>query len=186
MEKKELRKALKAQRNALSTEEVARSSTFVCQHILANAAYQEAEHILGYLAFGKELSLDAVLEQALAEGKKVYVPHIISATEFVAVQLSSLQDLALDRYGIRCVKEPVKVLEPSKLDLVLVPAVAFARDGNRLGMGAGYYDRFLLKCLQAVQIGVAYAALLQDEVPTDAYDVPVPYLATESGIVQTI
>lgn len=186
MDKKELRKQLKAQRNALSLEEVRSSSKLVTSFILESEVYKKAQHILGYLAFGKELNVDAVLLQALKDGKQVYVPHIISSTEFEAVKLESFQNLVLDCYGIRSVAESVKVLKPEKLDLVLVPAVAFAKDGSRLGMGAGYYDRFLLKCPQAVKLGMAYKALLQEKLPADAYDVPVQYLVTEEGIGKTI
>lgn len=183
MTKNELRKQLRAQRQALTSEQVAASSRQVCAQILASEAYGKAKSILGYLAFGNELNVDAVLAQALAAGKRVYVPYIISPTEFVAAELRDMQSFAYDRFGIRTVKPPLHILEPSRLDLVLVPAVAFAQDGHRLGMGAGYYDRFLPQCHQAVKLGVGYAALLQASLPCDAYDVAVDVLATEQGIL---
>ncbi len=184
MDKKELRKKLKALRNNLTQEEVDVSSRLVAEKILACDAYQKAEHIMGYLAFGKELSVDEILKQALTDGKRVYVPEIISQTEIRAVELESFVDFAYDRFGIRSVPEPVKVCNPKILDLVLVPAVAYDRAGNRMGMGAGYYDRFLPQTENAIKIGVAYDALLQDELPYNEYDVSVPYLVSESGIVK--
>ena len=184
MDKKELRKKLKALRNNLTQDEVDVSSRLVAEKILACDAYRKAEHIMGYLAFGKELSVDGILKQALADGKRVYVPEIISQTEIRAVELESFTDFAYDRFGIRSVPEPVKVCNPKILDLVLVPAVAYDRAGNRMGMGAGYYDRFLPQTENAIKIGVAYDALLQDELPYNEYDVPVPYLVSESGIVK--
>lgn len=186
MDKAKLRRELKARRNAIAPEQVIESSKQLCEHILACSAYKEAKTILGYLAFGKELNLDLLLTKALEDGKKVYVPHIVSATEFVAAELKSMDDFALDRYGIRCLKEPIETIGPGKLDLILVPAVAFAKDGNRLGMGAGYYDRYLVQCPQAVKIGVAYQALMQDSLPKDRYDVAVPYIVTEGGIAKAI
>ena len=184
MDKIELRKKLKALRNNLTQDEVDVSSRLVAEKILACDAYRKAEHIMGYLAFGKELSVDGILKQALADGKRVYVPEIISQTEIRAVELESFTDFAYDRFGIRSVPEPVKVCNPKILDLVLVPAVAYDRAGNRMGMGAGYYDRFLPQTENAIKIGVAYDALLQDELPYNEYDVPVPYLVSESGIVK--
>ena len=184
MDKKELRKKLKALRNNLTQEEVDVSSHLVAEKILACDAYRKAEHIMGYLAFGKELSVDEILKQALADGKRVYVPEIISQTEIRAVELERFTDFAYDCFGIRSVSEPVKVCNPKILDLVLVPAVAYDRAGNRMGMGAGYYDRFLPQTENAIKIGVAYDALLQDELPYNEYDVPVPYLVSESGIVK--
>lgn len=182
MDKKELRKQLKAQRQAFSSEQVERSSQLVCQHILQSEAYKAAKCILGYLAFGKELNIDTVLQQALKEGKQVYVPDIVSATEFKAAELTGFDSFVYDRYGIRSMAEPIKHEEPAKLDLVLVPAVAFAKDGSRMGMGAGYYDRFLLKCPQAHKLGVGYEELLQEKLPTDEYDLPVDSLVTEVGL----
>lgn len=184
MDKIELRKQLKAQRSSFSVDKVAQASESVCQKILASEAYKKAGTILGYLAFGKELNIDKVLQQALRAGKKVYVPHITTATEFEAVELQGFTDFLYDRYGIRSVAEPKPLQDLGELDLVLVPAVAFARDGNRLGMGAGYYDRFLHKCPQAFKLGVAYEELLQERLPIDEYDVAVDKLVTESELLK--
>ena len=65
----------------------------------------------------------------------------------------------------------------------MVPGVAFGRDGSRMGMGAGYYDRFLPRAKQAVTVGVAYDCLLQASLPTDEHDVKMQYLVSESGII---
>ena len=71
---------------------------------------------------------------------------------------------------------------PQQLDLVLVPGVAFGRDGSRLGMGAGYYDRFLPQAENALLMGIAYDAFIQPNLPRDEFDVLVQLLASESGI----
>ena len=182
VEKNELRKRLKKARAQLCAEQVAASSAQAAEHILACDAYKKAECIMGYLAFGKELSVDAVLRAALAEGKKVVVPLVTSATEMVPVVLRNMEDFELDRYGIRSVREPAELCEAQAIDLVLVPGVAFDREGGRLGMGAGYYDRFLPQAQGAVLMGIAYDALLQQELPKDEYDVYMQLLASESGI----
>ncbi len=181
-EKVELRKHFKRLRAKLSAEQVAASSLAVARHILACDAYRKARCIMGYLAFGNELSVDWLLRQALADGKTVAVPLITSATEMVPALLTGMDDFELDRYGIRSVRQPVQLVEPAQLDLVLVPGVAFGRDGSRLGMGAGYYDRFLPQADKAAWMGIAYDALLVDGLPKDEYDVIVQLLASESGI----
>ena len=180
--KTELRKRLQAERARFNMVQVAQSSELVSRHILACDAYRKAQCIMGYLAFGKELSVDAVLEAALAEGKKVVVPLVTSATEMEAVVLYNMQDFELDRYGIRSVRQPARKCSLQDIDLVLVPGVAFDSTGGRLGMGAGYYDRFLPKLEHAVFMGIAYNVLLQDELPKDEYDVCMQLLASESGI----
>lgn len=180
--KVELRKRLKAERARLSAEQAALSSEQVSRHILACDAYRKAHCIMGYLAFGKELSVDAVLLAALAEGKTVVVPLVTSATEMTPVVLQNMHDFELDRYGIRSVRQPAVQIAPQAIDLVLVPGVAFDREGGRLGMGAGYYDRFLPQAKRAVLMGVAYDCLLQGELPKDEYDVCMQLLASESGV----
>ena len=127
--------------------------------------------------------MDLVLEAALAQGKTVAVPHIVSDTVFVPVRLKHLQDFELDRYGIRSVRPPLEVIKPEAFDLVLVPGVAFGRDGSRMGMGAGYYDRFLPQAKQAVVMGVAYDFLLQSSLPCDEHDVKMQCIVSESGII---
>lgn len=169
-------------RNELSPAQVSRSSDKIAQHILACDAYKNAKLIMGYLAFGKELSVDRVLLQALADGKRVVVPFITSPTEMEAAVFTGMENLCLDRFRIRCVAEPAVFVEPAAIDLLLVPGVAFGRDGSRMGMGAGYYDRFLLRAPQAITLGVAYDSLLQEHLPMDEYDIPVQYLVSETGI----
>ena len=183
LDKIALRKALRQQRAQLTREQVTAAGAAVARQILACDAFRKAKSIMGFLAFGKELSVDLVLEQALAMGKIVAVPHIESATSFVPVRLKNLQDFDLDRYGIRTVRPPLELIEPNAFDLVLVPGVAFARDGSRMGMGAGYYDRFLPQAKQAVTMGVAYDCLLQESLPCDEHDVKMQCLVSESGIL---
>ena len=178
-EKVELRKYFKRLRSQLTAEQAASGSLLTARQILACDAYRKASCIMGYLAFGNELSVDLVLEQALADGKTVAVPLVQSATEMAPVQLQNMLNFELDRYGIRSVRQPAK---PQQLDLVLVPGVAFGRDGSRLGMGAGYYDRFLPQAENALLMGIAYDAFIQPSLPRDEFDVLVQLLASESGI----
>ncbi|MGM9528576.1 MAG: 5-formyltetrahydrofolate cyclo-ligase [Phascolarctobacterium sp.] len=178
-----LRKALRQQRAQLTREQVAAASAAVARQILACDAFCKAKSVMGFLAFGKELGVDGVLEAALAMGKTVAVPHITSATSFEPVRLKNMQDFDLDRYGIRTLRPPLEAIAPESFDLVLVPGVAFGKDGSRMGMGAGYYDRFLPQVQQAVIMGVAYDCLMQDSLPSDEHDVRMQCIVSESGII---
>lgn len=184
LQKQALRQKLKAQRASLSREQVARSSEQIVAQLLESEAYRKAQCIFAYLAFGKEVNVDGLLEHAWSVGKRIAVPLVISKTEMLAVELTSLADLELDRFGIRSVPAPHQVLDPSTLDLVLVPGLAFGRDGSRMGMGAGYYDRFLPLTKNAKKIGIAYEALLQDTLPCDEHDEFVPNIVSESGFIK--
>lgn len=186
MDKVELRKQLKKLRSSLSPEYIISCSHSIAGYILQSEAYQRAESIMGYLAFGNEISVDYILSQALADNKKVYVPLVLSATEMQAARIESMQDFICDRYGIRSVAEPVESIAPELLDLILVPAVAFDRQGNRMGMGAGYYDRFLAHVPRKNTCGITCTALLQEMLPYDVNDVPVAALVDENGIRRII
>lgn len=184
MDKKiELRKYLKKQRSSLSMEQVLTSSLQISRHILACDAYLQAKCIMGYLAFGNELSVDLVLKQALKDGKIVTVPYIISSTEMQAVVLKNMQDLVFDCYGIRTVSNYDTIIPPQNHELILVPGVSFGYDGSRLGMGAGYYDRFLSKARGVSLMGVAYDKLMQKTLPCTQYDVGMNFLVSENGII---
>lgn len=181
-DKAAVRSVLRKQRAQLTREQVIAASERVSRHILACDAFRQAKSIMGFLAFGKELGVDWILQEALALGKTVSVPFITSSTSFVPARLMSMQGFKLDRYGIRTVRQPVETVAPEKLDLVLVPGVAFGLDGSRMGMGAGYYDRFLLQAKRAVTMGVAYDCLLQEALPCDEHDVKMQLLVSESGV----
>lgn len=132
-EKVELRKYFKRLRSQLTAEQAASGSLLTARQILACDAYRKASCIMGYLAFGNELSVDLVLQQALRDGKTVAVPLVQSATEMAPVQLENMLNFELDRYGIRSVHQPAKLLQPQQLDLVLVPGVAFGREAADWG-----------------------------------------------------
>ncbi len=179
MDKAELRQRLQSLRRQFTAGQAEESSSRIARHILACDAYRKAKHIMGYLAFGREVSVDAVLREALADGKAVYVPYMLSATEFRPARLRSFSNFLCDRYKIRSVPAPPEFAAPSVPELILVPSVACDLHGRRLGMGAGCYDRFLPQAPQAVTIGVTYEALLQKELPADAHDVRLRFLVTE-------
>ena len=181
--KKELRAELKKTRNNLEHIYVKEASKLICQRIIASKLYKNANVILAYLAFGKEVSCDELVRQALADGKTVCIPYIIDKEHFLAAKLNSLENLVLDRYGIRTAAEPIIEVLHSDIDLILVPGLAFGKDGSRMGMGAGYYDRFLADT-QAITLGLAYEKLLQDEIPTDEHDIAMEYIVTENNLIQ--
>ena len=105
-EKHRIRRELKETAAVFSGSYVSEASSAVCEKVLQTGEFREASVIFGYLSFRKEISVDAVLEEALRLGKIVAVPWIVSQTEMKAALLHSLDNLPLDRYGIRTVPEP--------------------------------------------------------------------------------
>jgi 5-formyltetrahydrofolate cyclo-ligase len=182
--KQELRKNILAVRRGMSPEEVAAGSAKLAEHLCAWPVYQSAKNIMLYLAMPDEPHMDKVISHALAAGKTLCVPHMRETRGLMdAAIITNLDDLVVGQFNLLTPNPAtLKLLDPSELDLIIVPGVAFDREGRRLGMGAGYYDRFLLKATKTELIGAAWAAQILDKVPTDDHDRPVNYLVTEEGI----
>lgn len=182
--KQELRKNILAVRRSMSKEVVAAGSSRLAEHICTWPVYQAAKNIMLYLAMPDEPHLDKVISHALAAGKTLCVPFMHETRGLMdAAVIKNLDDLVIGQFNLLTPNPAtLKLLEPSELDLIIVPGVAFDRAGRRLGMGAGYYDRFLPKATKAGLIGAAWAAQILEKVPTDEHDRPVNYLVTEEGI----
>ena len=178
-EKCRVRRELKETAAGLSERYVAEASRAVCERVLQSREFQEAAVVFGYLSFHKEISVDAVLEAALRLGKMVAVPCIISRTEMKAARLVSLENLPLDRYGIRTAPEPVELISPEALELILVPGAGFSEMGGRMGRGAGFYDRFLEET-KGFRLGVTCDKLLWETIPMETHDQTMDALVTET------
>ena len=181
-EKRRVRCELKEVAACFSEYYVAEAGRAVCEKVLHSGEYRKASVIFGYLSFRNEISVDAVLREALNEGKTVAVPWIVSKNTMKAAVLDSLDNLPLDRYGIRTVSEPVTLVAPEKIDLILVPGAGFSLTGCRMGRGGGYYDRFLASA-HGFRMGITCDALLREKIPVDLYDRPVEALVTETRFI---
>lgn len=185
MDKQTMRLAFKARRQAMSEAECNERANALCANILASKAYVEAKSIMAYLAMPKEANLDALIEHALKAGKRVYVPVCISKTEMVAAELTSLDAVTIGVLRIRIPKEPYSCIAPTDLDLILVPGVAFDTAGGRMGMGAGYYDRFLADVPAECCVGVAWdTQVVSESIPMDVHDKRLAALITDVQSLQ--
>jgi 5-formyltetrahydrofolate cyclo-ligase len=147
--------------------------------------YRKARAILCYADFDGEVQTRAILEKALSEGKKVFVPVVTDRTRRhrVVAQVKDLEkDLAhRGHYGIA---HPLRLFSKeiplAKLGLVILPGVAFDVQGGRLGRGGGYFDRFLPKVpLSVPRVGLAFRFQVVAKLPREAHDQPISRVITE-------
>jgi len=148
---------------------------------------KKATHFLLYFSLRNEVNTRVLIEELLAEGKKVYLPYcIVKDKELRISPVNNLDDdLITGAYGI---KEPRLRLNSSikDLDIVVVPGIAFTRNGHRIGYGGGYYDRFLVKLPDKCRtIGLTYHSLLVQTLPFDPHDQQINIVVTEKEIVYT-
>lgn len=176
------RKAGIAARRALSDTERTRSNAALCARIMALDCFKKAENILLYAAFGGEADLSALAVEAARQGKTLAYPVCGEGFSLTAA-VPEPDGWEVGTYGIRTpILSRSAVLPPDKLDLVLVPCTAFDAVCHRVGMGKGYYDRYLPRCTRAVKLGVAFEAQQVDAAAVDAYDEKLDGFVTEGGL----
>ena len=183
--KKILRKEMLARRRNLSQAVIAAESKAIEQALEGWPLYQQANAIMIYVALADEPQTLLLIEQTLLRNKKICVPFIGEKAGIMEASLiESLTELAPGKYGILApVKEKLRNIQPECIDLILVPGVAFTSHGQRLGMGAGYYDRFFDQAHNALKIGLAFKCQIIEEIPCEGHDHSIDYLATKDGII---
>ncbi|HOZ46158.1 MAG TPA: 5-formyltetrahydrofolate cyclo-ligase [Candidatus Hydrogenedentes bacterium] len=176
-EKDTLRKAYLARRRALSDSESAEASRGMVTRLQALDAYRTASTVLCYVSSkDNEVDTHDLIRAMLAEGKTVLVPVARPSGVLAWSRIASLDDLAPGRFGIleprpECLRPSVPPVDA----LVIVPGIAFTPEGDRLGYGGGYYDRFL-DGHPGPSIGLAFACQIAEQLPLSAHDRPVDAL----------
>jgi len=184
--KQQLRVELLAKRRELDQESIASKSKEMARQLYAWPYYEQAKVIMMFLSMPDEPQMNDIMEDAWQRGKTVCVPHMRSEFGMMdAAIIKNRHELVRGRFNL-LVPDPTQLnlMDPCQIDVILVPGVAYDGAGNRLGMGAGYYDRFIPKALQAVRIGAIWTTQIIDHIPCSPYDKPVHYLLREDGIVQ--
>lgn len=147
--------------------------------------YREAERLLCYVAIDGEVQTRPILEKALRDGKKVFIPVVTDKNRrhMVAARIKDPQkDLShRGHYGIpHPLKLSAQEISLEKMDLVIVPGVAFDGQGVRLGRGLGYFDRFLSRIPASIpRIGLAYECQMAGKVPARPHDERMQMVVTE-------
>ena len=177
-----LRRKMTKVRKDMTPEARQAASAQMIDRLVKLPAYQNAQTIFAYASMADEVQLDAFIERAMSDGKRVAIPWITDKGTMEAVEVSSLKSLEVGMYGIRNVPAAERrVIAPEAIDLAIVPGAAFTVEGARLGLGGGYYDRFLddLTCHTFL---VCRERLVVDRVPCEAPDRRCTYLVTENGV----
>lgn len=185
LEKQRLREERLAAREALSEQERSVLDDRITQKLLATSEYAEATTVLTYVSVSSEVSTRMFIECALRDGKTVAVPRCLPGhcLEFVAI--ASLEQLVAAPFNLL---EPVKELPALTEDqknnsICIVPALLVDTKGDRLGYGAGFYDRFL-STYPGKKICLAYQQnLSRTMLPHTAFDVAVDMVITESDVL---
>ena len=186
--KQALRQRIIAARDALSAAERLHWSRAVTENVCALQSYQAAQTVLGYMNFGGEFSAELWVQQALGDGKRVSLPRVNRATQ--QLDLYEVRDLQLDvAPGLWGIPEPIierctRFDAPGELDFILLPGVAFTRDGARLGYGGGYFDKLIARLPHNPTLAAGTFALqVVADIPQESTDHKVEWLVTEDETI---
>ena len=175
-----LRSSLRQRRRALAPAQRRQAARRAATHLARAARRWQARHVAAFLAIPEEIDTRPLLALLRRQGCALYVPKVGRDGALRFTRLGAA--LRPNRYGI---SEPAALRRPPRLDLIVLPLVAFDAQGRRLGMGGGYYDR-LLACPRAsrrpLRVGYAFAAQEVAAVPSAAHDVRLDAVVTERGL----
>ena len=171
MNKQELRQSIRQRKRAMSREEIESRSRSLCEKFLASQAYRRCTCLYGYLPYNQEVRTWAILERALADGKRVAVPKVYG-DEMKFIYLSDLSQVETGYAGI---PEPIldAPVAEDKTALVLMPGLAFDDQGHRIGYGGGFYDKFLSREPEHPTVALCYEFQMVEKLETEAFDIPV-------------
>lgn len=175
MDKRDIRRKIKAMRQMLSEAEKLSAAREVFDRLEQTAAFIMADKVLMYHSLPDELSTHEFLRK-WGSRKHFYLPRVNGVNLDILPYDESRLEL-----GSFHIEEPTgnDTVDVDEIELIVVPAVAYDRRGNRLGRGKGFYDRLLSEA-RATKIGVAYEFQLVDDLPTESHDVPVDYVITQT------
>lgn len=136
--------------------------------VLNSPFFKKAGTVMFYAATPSEVDTRPLIEECIKMGKRAALPVTdVARKKLIPVSIDSMESLAKSPMGIlEPAREEEKILLSSSLDLIVVPGIAFDKSGNRLGRGAGYYDRFLAGIpASALKVGLAFDFQVIDDVP---------------------
>lgn len=179
MDKSEIRRNIKRLRMMLSDIEKKKAAEEVFARLENSAPFMMADNILIYHSLPDELQTIAFLRK-WADRKHFFLPRVNGVNLELLPYIES--ELRVGAYDI---EEPSagSPADVDEIDLMIIPAVAFDRKGNRLGRGKGFYDR-LLATSKATKIGVGYEFQLFDEIPSEKHDVPMNMVITQYSFLK--
>jgi len=177
--KVELRREMKTKRGQLETEQIQHDCITIARRLNDLLPVQKARAIMGYATIQNEVNLESFYEEQLKLGKTILLPRV-EGNQIKPVEWKGWQETTISSFGIR---EPRgECFSTAKIDVVLVPGLAFDGNGFRLGYGRGFYDRFLPGLRSnAFKCGICYDFQVVESVFPHADDIPMHWIVTEKS-----
>ena len=183
MDKKELRRYIREQKRHFTPQQLGEMSLGIMSSLLSHSQIQKADSVLMYHSLPDEVDTHSALDKLLAMGKKVLLPKVVSDTEMTIHEYTGKESLQpSEPYGILEPTTPELSIINCQLSIVVVPGMAFDRQGHRLGRGKGYYDRFLSQIPNIYKIGVCFPFQMLESIPSESTDVVMDEVITSLNL----
>jgi len=187
LQRQEIRRLIRQRRRSLSIEQQTDMAQQAAARMMAYPPIVMAHSVALFLSFDGELDTRPLIEQLWRAGKRVYLPvlHPFSAGNLLFLRYHPQSELVVNRLKIQEPRLDVReVLPLAQLDVLIVPLVAFDAQGQRLGMGGGFYDRTLQHWQQyrLQPVGYAHDCQQVDAIPVEEWDIPLPAVVTPSVV----
>ena len=182
-EKQRLRAVMRQLERELTEQYKQTADQSIAAHLVAMPEYQEADTVFCFVGTSREIDTHPILVDALANGKQLCVPLCTGKGLMELRQIRGLEELSPGAYGILepAVNSPVVSLD--EVDLAILPCLTCNHQGQRLGQGGGFYDRFL-SSYRGGSILLCREKLIRDEIPLEPHDYPVPWVLTETCLYE--
>ena len=187
LRKRELRKHYLQVRSQIGEESAREWNRRILKTLLAMPVIARARSVMTYVSYNREVDTVEFVKFCLANGKRIAVPKADNMRKVLIA--SELRDFERDLHvGPFKVLEPwsreLRPIDPTTIDVHIIPGVAFDEQGWRIGLGLGYYDRFLKTIApSAVKIGLAYEVQVVETLPHEPWDVCMDHVVTENRIL---
>ena len=174
----QLRQQIRKTRANLTSLQQRQAEESITQQAIVLIEERNAQHIALYISFDGEISTEKLIKTLWAQGKQVYLPvlHPFKPNHLLFLRYLPDTPMYQNKFGIWEPKLNVQnVLPLDELDILFTPLVAFDKQGNRLGMGGGFYDRTLQNWQNSsfIPVGLAHQCQQVEQLPTEAWDVPL-------------
>ncbi|KGP75236.1 5-formyltetrahydrofolate cyclo-ligase [Desulfosporosinus sp. Tol-M] len=182
--KAEVRQACLCRRTSLGEIERKRKSLIIQQKLMDLPEFQLARTVMLFLNFREEVETTALAEATIAGKKKLVLPRCAPNGTLLLIKVRDLiKDIERGAYGIREPKLTLGVVDPSEIDLIIVPGSGFDLQGNRLGYGGGYYDRLFMRLNPLTpRVALGFECQVIPQVPVGEHDAKMTMLITENGV----
>lgn len=173
----EIRKTIKEKRALLSSEQVLSLSKQILNNVLS-LDFSVYKNFFIYKSFNNEVETCEIISHFLSQNK--VIAHPVIKGDYMIAGVPTNSETTLSKFKTL---EPLNFKEMKEVDVCFLPLLAFDKNKNRLGYGKGYYDKFL-STHPCLKIGLAYSFQRDDEIKTNAFDVPLDIIVTENEIIK--